>query len=89
MTLKMRIRPIAGYFLREECMFRVIWVALAAVTLSLYFSLASTFAQGPGKAQKGFGVCENERTHKGGIGIMACGLFWRIIAGGGKKGRYG
>ena len=39
-------------------MFRVIWVALAALTLSVHFVPTSAFAQGQGKAQKGFASAE-------------------------------
>src|SRR5512136_131723 len=39
-------------------MFRVIWVTLAAVTLSLYFVPASVLGQGQGKAQKGFATAQ-------------------------------
>jgi len=39
-------------------MFRVIGVALAALTLSVYFVPASAFGQGQGKAQKGFATAE-------------------------------
>lgn len=39
-------------------MFRVICVALAALTLSLYFVPAASFGQGQGKAQKGFATAE-------------------------------
>jgi len=55
---KLGIRLVAGYLLREEVMFRVIWVTLAAVALSLYFVPTSTFAQGQGKAQKGFATAQ-------------------------------
>jgi hypothetical protein len=54
----MRIRLIARYLLREEVMFHVIWVTMAAVALSLYFVPTSTFAQGQGKAQKGFATAQ-------------------------------
>jgi len=49
---KLGIRLVAGYLLREEVMFRLIWVTLAAVALSLYFVPTSTFAQGQGKRKR-------------------------------------
>jgi hypothetical protein len=58
MTFEICIRPVAGYLLREEFVFRVIWVTLASVALSLYFVPASTFAQGQGKVQKGFATAQ-------------------------------
>ena len=58
MTVKMRIRPVAGRFLWEEFVYCAIFVALGAVTLSVYFAPASTFARGQGKTQKGFATAQ-------------------------------
>jgi hypothetical protein len=50
--------PDRGYQ-KEAFMLRVIWVALAALMVSLYFVPAVAFGQGQGKAQKGFATAQD------------------------------